>query len=41
MLMYDDKMVGKLDTTLLSIRKVLRDLGKKGINVNVGIGHAP
>jgi len=41
MLMYDDKVVGKLDTTLLSIRKVLRDLGRKGVNVNVELGHAP
>ena len=38
-LMYDDKLFGKLDSTLISLRKVLKDFGRVGVNVNVGLGH--
>lgn len=38
-LMYDDKLFGKLDSTLISLRKVLKDFGRDGVNVNVGLGH--
>jgi ABC-type transporter Mla subunit MlaD len=41
MLLYDDKMAARLDTTLLTLRKLLRDFGKNGINVNVELGHVP
>lgn len=40
-IMYDDQMADKLDTTLLNLRTLLRDLGKKGVNVNVELGHVP
>ncbi|MCX6141070.1 MAG: MlaD family protein [Candidatus Kapabacteria bacterium] len=40
-IMYDDQMAGKLDTTLLTLKKLLRDIGKKGVNVNVELGHVP
>ena len=38
-LMYDDTLFGKLDSTLISLRKVLNDVGRDGVNVNVGLGH--
>mgnify|MGYP001627185536 CR=1 FL=1 len=40
-LMYDEKLAGHLDSTLLTLRKLLREFGKNGVNVNVGIGHRP
>jgi hypothetical protein len=38
-LMYDKTLFGKLDTTLISLQKVLKDFGREGVNVNVGLGH--
>lgn len=40
-LMYDEKLAGSLDTTILQLRKLLRDFGRNGINVNVELGHRP
>jgi hypothetical protein len=37
--MYDKTLFGKLDTTLISLQKVLKDFGREGVNVNVGLGH--
>ncbi|MBK6290963.1 MAG: MCE family protein [Ignavibacteria bacterium] len=41
MLLYDEKMAARLDSTLANLRVLLRDFGKNGINVNVELGHVP
>lgn len=38
-LMYDEKLFGKLDSTLVTLQKVLKDFGRGGVNVNVELGH--
>ncbi|MBC8124611.1 MAG: MCE family protein [Candidatus Kapabacteria bacterium] len=40
-LMYDDNMASRLDSTLMTLKKLLRDFGKNGVNVNVELGHRP
>lgn len=41
MLLYNEGLASQLDTTLTSLKILLRDLGKKGVNVNVELGHVP
>lgn len=38
-LLYDEKLFGKLDSTLVSVQRVLKDIKISGVNVNVGLGH--
>ena len=38
-LLYDEELAKELDRAMIALRKTLHDLNKKGMNVNVGIGH--
>lgn len=36
---YDESLTNKLDSTLITLRRVLKEFNKNGVNVNVGLGH--
>ena len=38
-LLYDEELALELERAMVALRKALSDLNKKGINVNVGLGH--
>lgn len=38
-LLYDPKLASELEKVLVELRKTLRDLNQKGVNVNMEVGH--